>query len=122
MAKGERQPHKQWDSAGKRVPVRSCVVCRRRYPQGELVRFTKTDAGVTLETTRRRAQARGGYICSSPQCRTEKALLRISRTDAARLAAELEVYFSGLNTHKGTYEQISPTQHSAGAHTAPGGQ
>jgi predicted RNA-binding protein YlxR (DUF448 family) len=92
-------------------------VCRRKAPQAELVRLTKLEGGVQLDP-RRRAPGKGFYVCSSPQCRTEKALLRVSRTDATRLSLELENHYA----HKGSYEQISATTRDAFIPSASGGQ
>ena len=73
MAKAERAAHRQFSDDGKRVPVRSCVVCRQRFHQAALVRLVK------LGTS------------------GEKSLLRVSRIETARLATDLETHF--LQTH-----------------------
>ena len=98
MAKVERAAHRQFSDDGKRVPVRSCVVCRQRFHQAALVRLVKlgTNGAVALDP-KRRVAGRGFYICSSPTCRTEKSLLRVSRVNTAQLATDLETHF--LQTH-----------------------
>jgi uncharacterized protein len=109
MARAPRAPHKQWDETGKRIPVRSCVVCRARFPQAQLLRLTRdTENHVHLDP-KRRAPGKGTYICANPACRTEKALMRLSRSDAARLSTELEAHFTAPHSthHRIAYEEIS---------------
>ncbi|MTV23921.1 YlxR family protein [Nitriliruptoraceae bacterium ZYF776] len=48
-------------------PVRTCVGCRRRRPQGELARFARTPDGVRYDR-RRRMPGRGAYVCPDPTC------------------------------------------------------
>jgi uncharacterized protein len=109
MAKAARAPHKQWDASGKRIPVRSCVVCRQRLPQAQLLRLTRDDQNLVQLDPKRRAPGKGVYVCANPGCRTEKALMRLSRTDAARLSSELETFFANQNSthHRIAYEEIS---------------
>ncbi len=117
MARQERAPHKQHDAAGKRIPVRSCVVCRQRFPQAELLRLTRDEAGTVQLDPKRSAAGRGFYICAKPTCHLEKPLMRVSRGGAARLSRELEAWFTtGLNSihHRVAYEEISQSE-TAGA-------
>jgi uncharacterized protein len=114
MAKAARAPHKQWDEHGKRIPVRSCVVCRGRFPQAQLLRLTRDEHRLVRLDPTRRASGKGLYICANPACRTEKALMRLSRPDAARIATELEAYFTARpitqpqsTHHRIAYEEIS---------------
>lgn len=113
MAKVERAAHRQFSDDGKRIPVRSCVVCRQRFHQAALVRLVKlgTTGAVALDS-KRRAVGRGFYICSSPTCHTEKSLLRVSRVNTAQLAIDLETHWnppSPLTHHRVSYELISPS-------------
>ncbi len=49
-------------------PVRSCVGCRARFAQNELVRYVRGgDGGAWRRDRRRRAPGRGAYLCS-PAC------------------------------------------------------
>ena len=113
MAKVERAAHRQFSDDGKRIPVRSCVVCRQRFHQAALVRLVKLGlSGAVALDPKRRAVGRGFYICSSITCRTEKALLRVSRVNTAQLATDLETHWnppSPLNHHRVSYELISPS-------------
>jgi uncharacterized protein len=108
--KQARAPHKQRDEHGKRIPVRSCVVCRSRFAQHELLRLVKdASSGAVRIDPKRHISGRGFYVCANPNCRTEKSLLRVSRNEAACLAAELETHFNPHSIqHRVSYELISP--------------
>ncbi len=47
-------------------PVRTCIGCRRRAPQHELVRFVVTADGEVREG--RTLPGRGAWLCRSPAC------------------------------------------------------
>ena len=52
----------------KRVPTRTCVVCRQAYPKMQLTRIVRTpDQGVQIDPSGKLA-GRGGYLCSNPRC------------------------------------------------------
>ncbi|WP_082505319.1 YlxR family protein [Deinococcus sp. Leaf326] len=70
------------------VPERTCAACRRKRPQPEFVRLTRTPQGWQLLAGRR--QGRGSYLCAdSPACWQEKKLRRAFGAQATRLCAEL---------------------------------
>lgn len=95
MPRPERQPHRAWDASGKRIPIRTCAVCRSRRPQAELLRVVVGVSGLEIDP-RRRLEGRGMYLCPDrPECRSLKALRRFARSDAEGFAARLETY---LNT------------------------
>ena len=48
----------------RRAPIRTCVGCRERRPQDELVRCVLTDAGPLVSRT---APGRGAWLCG-PGC------------------------------------------------------
>lgn len=86
------KPHKQWDAAGTRIPVRTCVVSRERRPQSELLRVVHTAQGWRLDP-KRRIPGRGVYISPDrPELHTVKSLRRFARAEAEALAALLESY------------------------------
>ena len=113
MAKVERAAHRQFSDDGKRIPVRSCVVCRQRFHQASLVRLVKLGmTGAVALDPKRRAAGRGFYICSSSACRTEKALLRVSRVGTTQLTTDLETHWNLPSQpihHRVSYELISPS-------------
>jgi uncharacterized protein len=83
-----RRPH---------LPERSCVACRRKRPQHELLclkrRAGTEPLGVVIDA-QRRLPGRGAYVClDSPQCRSAKALKRFARAQAELLAAALSAFF-----------------------------
>jgi predicted RNA-binding protein YlxR (DUF448 family) len=52
----------------KRVPMRTCVVCRQAYPKRQLTRIVRTpDQGVQVDPSGKLA-GRGGYLCGDPHC------------------------------------------------------
>lgn len=96
--KNPRTPHKQFDASGKRIPIRTCAVCRARLPQSSVLRLGRDTAGLLQPDPKRRMVGRGVYVCQSANCRNPKPLGRVARADAARLAALLETHFMSLAT------------------------
>lgn len=77
------RPHTQ-----RHCPERTCVACRRKRPQGELVRVTRTAEGWRVLWGKR--AGRGAYVCAdSPECWQEKRLRRAFRGDAPVVSAQL---------------------------------
>jgi predicted RNA-binding protein YlxR (DUF448 family) len=56
---------------GSRVPIRTCLGCRRRLPKEGLVRLVIGEGGLSLGE----AQGRGRYVCRDRAC-LEAALKR----------------------------------------------
>ncbi|MBC18029.1 conserved protein of unknown function [Pseudodesulfovibrio profundus] len=56
-------------------PVRMCIVCRQRYPKGELDRYVCPDTAKELETDGpvpdpgKNRPGRGFYVCVQARCR-----------------------------------------------------
>ncbi|WP_102127398.1 YlxR family protein [Deinococcus planocerae] len=98
------------------VPERSCVACRRKRPQGEFVRVTRTAEGWRVLGGQR--TGRGAYVCAdSPECWAEKRLRRAFRGDAPGVSAALLARHSGPNhpnsghpnpTHTATDQPMTP--------------
>ena len=72
-------------------PIRTCVGCGARAPQGALVRFVASP-GLRLDRSRR-APGRGAYLHASPDCwrtfarrRGPVRSLRVSPAPAERVA------------------------------------
>ena len=49
-------------------PTRTCVGCRRKRPQRELLRVTQGPDGSVTAGARIRAPGRGAYVCFDPEC------------------------------------------------------
>ncbi len=94
--KPPRAAHTQKDESGKRIPIRTCVVCRQRLAQSNILRLARDASGSLQADPQRQMVGRGMYICSISTCHTPKALIRISRADAPRLATLLENHFKPL--------------------------
>ena len=48
-------------------PIRTCIGCRKRRPQGELVRISAQDGTPRVASGRREA-GRGAYVCGLAAC------------------------------------------------------
>ncbi|NTU88574.1 MAG: YlxR family protein [Actinobacteria bacterium] len=52
----------------RKVPIRTCIACRRTSEKGDLVRIVRTpDTGVLIDE-QGKMRGRGAYICSSMEC------------------------------------------------------
>ncbi|MFC4425377.1 YlxR family protein [Deinococcus navajonensis] len=79
------------------IPERSCVACRRKRPQGEFVRLSRTGSlpGGRWEIGGKPRTGRGAYVCAdSPECWQDKRLRRAFGVQASRIAAELSAQAS----------------------------
>jgi predicted RNA-binding protein YlxR (DUF448 family) len=80
---------------GRHEPVRTCVACRQRRPQRELLRIVRRDGGIRLDPLRR-LEGRGAYVCPDrSECREAKRLKRFARGEAEALAASLAANSTG---------------------------
>jgi uncharacterized protein len=75
-------------------PIRSCVGCGRKAPQGELLRFV-ADAGRLVPGRER--PGRGAYTCRRLSC-FERARTRRAFSRTLRRTVEVEEGLSGLYT------------------------
>jgi uncharacterized protein len=95
----DRAPHRQWDESGVRFPIRTCVACRARRAQSELLRLARGSDGALELDPKRRIAGRGWYICSDkPECRLVKSLGRFARAEAPGLVQRLEVFYGQLQS------------------------
>ena len=85
--------------AGKHIPQRTCVACRRTGPKRELLRVVRRPDGTIAADPSGKAAGRGAYIGPSRECLTlalqRKALERAlgaPLSDADRAALEAELY------------------------------
>ena len=64
----------------KKVPIRTCIVCRSAMPKKELNRIVKSGEEIFFDKTGR-ANGRGAYVCSNPECikklKKQKTLNRV---------------------------------------------
>jgi uncharacterized protein len=111
MGQVTRAPHKQHDAAGKRIPVRTCVACRARRPQAELLRIAKGLNGLEPDEFRK-LEGRGWYVCKDKlECSSIKGLGKFARAEAASLVLKLEVWHKNLSEEsKPAYEIKQVTQ------------
>ena len=52
----------------KKVPIRTCIVCRKAMPKKDLLRIVKNSNGEIFLDKTGRANGRGAYICGDIQC------------------------------------------------------
>lgn len=69
----------------KKVPIRTCIVCRTAFPKKELNRIVKSGEEIFLDKTGK-ANGRGAYICSNPEC-----LKKLQKTKALNRVFSCEV-------------------------------
>lgn len=65
----------------KKIPQRSCVICRQKKNKNELIRIVKNKENeISIDRTGKK-EGRGAYICDSEECLTKamktKALERV---------------------------------------------
>ena len=54
--------------AQKRIPMRTCTICRSELPKREMIRLTKAaDGEISIDDTGRKP-GRGLYVCKSEDC------------------------------------------------------
>ncbi len=62
------------------IPIRMCVICRRRFPKSSLIRFVKQlnshGRPATVLDEKQHRPGRGFYICNSPNC--QKKIEKVS--------------------------------------------
>lgn len=51
----------------KRIPVRTCVVCREKAGKRALVRIVRTEDGIQVDGTGK-MNGRGAYVCDRASC------------------------------------------------------
>lgn len=51
------------------TPLRMCCVCRKMFPQAELIRITKTkDNTILINSGKQKIFGRSAYLCHSKEC------------------------------------------------------
>ena len=75
----------------KKVPQRSCVVCRAQKNKNELLRIVKNKQNEIKIDTLGKEPGRGAYICYSEQC-LEKAIKGKKLEKALEVKIEEETY------------------------------
>jgi len=52
----------------KKIPMRQCLGCREMKPKKELIRVVRSPEGEIALDFKGKAQGRGAYICTDPEC------------------------------------------------------
>lgn len=75
----------------KKIPERSCIGCRGKFPKKELTRIVRTPEGdVKLDPTGK-LNGRGAYLCPKPEC-LEKAYKGDRLSQALKTDVSEEIY------------------------------
>ena len=83
-----------YEGSGAHVPVRTCVACRTRRPQAELVRLIRGADGRPRLDPIGGAPGRGAYLCPGDACRSlaeRRGVLRRALRLPAGVPSGLEV-------------------------------
>ena len=70
----------------KKIPQRSCVVCRSKKDKNELIRIVRNQANEIIIDESGKKPGKGAYICDSVQC-LEKEI----KSKALKRALEVEI-------------------------------
>lgn len=52
----------------KKVPIRTCVCCRREFAKKDLLRIVRSNLGEISLDVNGKADGRGAYVCKSAEC------------------------------------------------------
>lgn len=106
----------------RRVPIRSCVVCRQTSDKKSLLRVVRApekDGGVVAADPTGRANGRGAYVCATAECIDKAAKQkRFERSLSAPVPATLANDLKALalkiaeTNSAGAADQAAPEQRS----------
>jgi predicted RNA-binding protein YlxR (DUF448 family) len=82
----------------KKVPVRSCLICRERSDKRRLFRIVKNKEGEVFFDKTLKANGRGAYVCDNDEC-----IEKIKTTNKLDKAFEIEI---GKEIKTKIYDQI----------------
>ena len=83
----------------KKIPERTCIVCRTKRDKSEFIRIVKTKEDIVLDKTGKVA-GRGAYICDSLEC-----INKCKKTHALNRAFKQEVSEQTYTDLVNNYEQ-----------------
>ena len=91
----------------KKIPMRTCVMCRQQKDKRELMRIVRTPEGKVVFDPTGKANGRGAYICGSEECLG--SIKNIKKTASAlsveAKAEELEAVFEEIKRYKNKAEK-----------------
>ena len=91
----------------RRVPLRTCVVCRTKTAKRDLVRIVLTPGGACIVDETGKQPGRGAYLCHRPEC-WERAV------SGNRLSHSLRAEISGADReHLATVGAMLSAQRAA---------
>lgn len=83
----------------KKIPERTCIVCRKKGDKSSFIRIVKTKDSIVLDKTGKVA-GRGAYICDSIEC-----INKCKKTHALNRAFKQEVCEQTYTDLISSYEQ-----------------
>ena len=94
-------PKKRKGPKVRRVPERTCIVCRQVRPKRELIRVVRTPDGHILLDPTSKKSGRGAYVCARRSCwdialKKGKLEREFETTLTAEDRAALEAYYASL--------------------------
>ena len=71
----------------KKIPMRTCVMCKNKVAKNQLLRIVRTPEGVIEFDPTGKKNGRGAYLCRNAECiekiRNGKQLIRAFETEAS---------------------------------------
>lgn len=76
----------------KKIPLRTCVVCKEQRPKGELMRVVRTPEGEIVFDRTGKQNGRGAYLCDNAdcvqKCLKKRLLNKVFRTEVPETTYE----------------------------------
>jgi uncharacterized protein len=92
-------------------PIRTCVVCGRKKPKGELLRLGLDSMNSVVLDLKQQMPGRGSYVCAEPNClqrlRFNKRIQKTFRGKARCLAEEHIRQLLGWPTSLASLEEMT---------------
>lgn len=86
----------------KKIPMRTCVMCRQQKDKRELMRIVRTPEGKVAFDPTGKANGRGAYVCASEEClgniKNKKKIASALAVEAK--TEELEAVFDEMKQYK----------------------
>jgi len=75
------------------IPVRTCIVCRKKKAKGELIRLSVDQDNTLIADMNGTRKGRGAYLCRNQFCREKLTLIkkmdRIFKTDVRAISSTI---------------------------------
>ncbi|MDD2445530.1 MAG: YlxR family protein [Clostridia bacterium] len=85
----------------KKIPVRMCLVCRKRMPKENLIRIVKNKDDKIFIDKSFKAEGRGAYVCKDKEC-----LLKLEKKHILNKNFKCEISNEIYQKLKGEYDTL----------------